>query len=95
MTDYARQIKNKLDVVTLNREDFEQLCKDRLDFGFDSIYFRYSEVIEELGFLKEAEAYRQKTHFDRQRFCEARKQHFYQCLEQLLHAHEDLSNNEK
>lgn len=95
MTDYAKKIKNKLDAITLSREDFEQLCKDRLDFGFDSIYFRYSEAIEELSFFKEAEAHRRGEHFDRKKFCNSKKQHFYQCLEQLLHAHENLNNDEK
>lgn len=89
MTDYAKGIKDKLDVVTLSREDFETLCKDRLDFGFDSIYFRYSEAIEELGYYKEIEARRIGEHFDKKRWMDGRKMHFYGCLEQLLHAHED------
>ena len=89
MTDYAKGIKEKLDIVTLSREDFETLCKDRLDFGFDSIYFRYSEAIEELSYYKEAEAHRSGEHFDRKRFCDNRKMHFYGCLEQLLRAHEE------
>ena len=86
MTDYA---KEKLDIVTLSREDFETLCKDRLDFGFDSIYFRYSEAIEELGYYKEIEARRTGEHFNKQCWMDGRKMHFYNCLEQLLHAHED------
>ena len=92
MTDYARNIKDKLDVVTLRKEDFNELAKDRIDFGFDSIYFRYSEAIEELSHLKEQEARRAGEHFDRKRFCDARKMHFYQCLEQLLRAHEGDNN---
>ena len=89
MTDYAKKIKNKLDVVTLSCEDFNTICKDRLDFGFDSIYFRYSEAIEELSYYKEMEARRFGKDFDRKHFCDSRKMHFYSCLEQLLHAHED------
>lgn len=88
MTDYAKGIKEKLDIVTLSREDFETLCKDRLDFGFDSIYFRYSEAIEELGYYKEIEARRTGEHFDKKHWVDGRKMHFYGCLEQLLHAHE-------
>lgn len=89
MTDYAKGIKEKLDIVTLSREDFDTLCKDRLDFGFDSIYFRYSEAIEELGYYKEIEARRTGEHFDKKRWMDERKMHFYSCLEQLLRAHED------
>ena len=89
MTDYAKSIKEKLDIVTLSREDFDTLCKDRLDFGFDSIYFRYSEAIEELSGYKEAEARSSGQNFNRKHFCDSRKMHFYNCLEQLLRAHED------
>ena len=89
MTDYAQKIKNKLDIVTLSSEDFNAICKDRLDFGFDSIYFRYSEAIEELSWFKEAEARRNgNISFNRKNWCDTRRQHFYMCLEQLLHAHE-------
>ena len=89
MTDYAKSLKDKLDIVTMSREDFNTICKDRLDFGFDSIYFRYSEAIEELSWFKEAEAHRNGNHsFNRKHWCDTRRQHFYMCLEQLLHAHE-------
>ena len=88
MTDYAKSLKDKLDVVTLSREDFNAICKDRLDFGFDSIYFRYSEVVEELSWFKEAEARREGGNFNRKNWCETRRQHFYMCLEQLTRAHE-------
>ena len=88
MTDYAKSLKDKLDIVTLSREDFNTIYKDRLDFGFDSIYFRYSEVVEELSWFKEAEARREGRNFNRKNWCETRRQHFYMCLEQLTHAHE-------
>lgn len=87
MTDYAKNIKERLDVVTVNREDLNTLAKDRLDFGFDSIYFRYSEAIDELA------AYMSKVdHIDpieARRRLSHRKMHFYNALEQLVHAHEE------
>ena len=89
MTDETRKIKEKLDVTYVSSEALNQLIKDRLDFGFDSIYFRYSEAIEELSYYKEMEARRSGEHFDRKHFCDSRKMHFYGCLEQLLRAHED------
>jgi hypothetical protein len=72
--------------VCVDREELEKVCKDRLDFGFDSIYFRYAEVCDELA------AYMARAdHIDpveaRHRM-NGRKMHFYQALEQLLHAHE-------
>jgi hypothetical protein len=65
------------------------LIKDRLDFGFDSIYFRYAEIVDELSWFKLAEAKKEGRHFDRKTFCDTKKMHFYNCLEQLLHAHEE------
>lgn len=88
MTDYAKNIKDKLDVVTLRKEDFNELAKDRIDFGFDSIYFRYSEIVEELSWYKETEARRAGTNFNRKHWCDSKRMHFYNCLEQLMHAHE-------
>lgn len=87
MTDYAKKMKEKLDVVTVSRDDFDALCKDRLDFGFDSIYFRYAEVCDELA------AYMSRAdHIDpveaRHRM-NGRKMHFYQALEQLVQAHSE------
>ena len=86
MTDYAKGIKEKLDIVTLSREDFETLCKDRLDFGFDSIYFRYAEVCDELAvYMARANG---TSPIDERRCMSGRKMHFYNALEQLLHAHD-------
>lgn len=81
MTDYAKNIKDKLDIVTLRKEDFNELAKDRIDFGFDSIYFRYSEIVEELSWYKEAEARRNSSNFNRKHWCDTRRMHFYNCLE--------------
>lgn len=86
MTEYAKKMKEKLDVVTVSRDDFDALCKDRLDFGFDSIYFRYAEALDELAAYKAiveridpVQVRKQLSH---------RKMHFYNALEQLLHAHD-------
>ena len=91
MTDYAKSLKEKLDIVRLPREDFDELAKDRLDFGFDSIYFRYAEVCDELA------AYMSRAdHIDpveARRRMNGRKQHFYMTLEQLVHAHPKEDEN--
>lgn len=90
MTDYAKNIKDKLDVVTLRKEDFNELAKDRIDFGFDSIYFRYAELCDELALYK---AKADKTDpFHERKIMGHRKMHFYNALEQLLHAHEPEDN---
>lgn len=91
MTDYAKSLKEKLDIVRLPREDFDELAKDRLDFGFDSIYFRYAEVCDELA------AYMSRADHidpvDAHRRMNGRKQHFYMTLEQLVHAHPKEDEN--
>ncbi len=86
MNDYTKKIKDKLDVVTLTHEDFNEIIKDRLDFGFDSIYFRYAEVCDELAAYK-AELHRTDPVSERKHM-DHKKMHFYQALEQLVHAHE-------
>ena len=83
-----KRMKYKLDLVSIHRDDYNMILKDRLDFGFDSIYFRYSEAIEELSWFKEREALKNGRDFDRRRWCDTKRQHFYGALEQLLHAHE-------
>ena len=70
-------------------KELDQIKKDRLDFGFDSIYFRYSELVEELSWHKEIEARRQNEHFNRGAWCTSKRMHFYECLEQFVHAHQD------
>ena len=87
MTNKGKYIKEKIDKTYISNETLNQIIKDRIDFGFDSIYFRYAEVIEELSWFKLAEAKRERKSFDRKEFCNTRKMHFYNCLEQLLQAH--------
>lgn len=95
MTTYKIDIQEMVsDVVQKTVKDYERIAKDRLDFGFDSIYFRYSEAIEELSYYKLKEARQNgNLNFDRKSFCDTRKMHFYNCLEQLLRCHEDGIND--
>ena len=87
MTPEAKRIKDILEraEVIVDRKELDKIIKDRLDFGFDSIYFRYAEVCDELA------AYMARAdHIDpvdaRLRM-NGRKMHFYQALEQLVQAH--------
>ena len=75
-------------------KELDQIKKDRLDFGFDSIYFRYSEAIEELSWYKEIEARRGNRTFNREAWCDSKRMHFYECLEQLVHAHPEGETND-
>lgn len=79
----------KLNIAIADKEEIEQVYKDRLDFGFDSIYFRYACAIEELSRYKMGEKtnphYNDKGYWDR--WANDKKMHFYTTLEQLTHAH--------
>lgn len=94
MTDLTKYIQDKLErtQVTVEKKELEQVCKDRIDFGFDSIYFRYAEVCDELAAYKVLVD--RKDPIQARREMNHRKMHFYQALEQLLHAHEDEEHNE-
>ena len=85
MTERAKEIAAKLNKTVIDTDVCNTIIKDRLDFGFDSIYFRYAEVCDELA------AYMARAdHIDpveaRHRM-NGRKMHFYQALEQLVQAH--------
>ena len=88
MTDEAKNIAEKLNRTVVNRDELNRVLKDRLDFGFDSIYFRYAIVIDELAKYKERE-----KHQDMEHWANAQKMHFYNTLEKLVHAHEDSKWN--
>ena len=92
MIDTMKQLKTASNVVAVEKNELEILLKDRLDFGFDSIYFRYAEALDELAAYKAIveridpiQARKQLSH---------RKQHFYMALEQLVHAHDQEDDKE-
>lgn len=72
------------DIKIITKEDYEKLYKDRINFGFDSIYFRYATAIDELKTLKEKVEGRNYDAWAQQ--C---KGHFYKTLEQLVQAHKE------
>ena len=80
----AKRIKEVLDVAYVSKTELNTLLKDRLDFGFDSIYFRYAILADEVARLRAKES----KDYERERSrVETEKMHFYNCLEQLLQAH--------
>ena len=87
MTPEAKRIKEKLErkELVVDRKELDKVVKDRLDFGFDSIYFRYAEVCDELA-AYQAVVDHVPAHEARKRM-NGRKMHFYQALEQLVQAH--------
>lgn len=88
----AKRIKEKLDVAHVSKTELDTLLKDRLDFGFDSIYFRYAEICDELAFYKAF--YDKSNPIDERKRMNGRKMHFYDTLEQLLQAHVQEGKND-
>lgn len=83
----AKRIKEKLDVAHVSKTELDTLLKDGLDFGFDSIYFRYAEVCDELAMYKAK--YNNTNPIEERKQMNNRKMHFYEALEQLLQAHKE------
>lgn len=86
MDKRTREMFDKLNTVTLSRDNYNMILTDRLDFGFDSLYFRYAELCDELAAYKAA--YNHTNPVDERKYMNGRKMHFYDALEQLLHAHD-------
>lgn len=86
MNREAQKLVEKLNKVYVDRDELNRVCKDRLDFGFDSIYFRFAEVCDELAVYKARVEHTDPI--EEKRRMSGRKQHFYMALEQLVRAHE-------
>lgn len=86
MNREAQKLVEKLNKVYVDRDELNRVCKDRLDFGFDSIYFRFAEVCDELAIYKARVEH--SDPIEEKRRMNSRKQHFYMTLEQLVHAHD-------
>ena len=93
MTPEAKRIKEILErkEVVVDRKELDKIVKDRLDFGFDSIYFRYAEVCDELAAYQSVVDH-VPAHEARKRM-NGRKMHFYQALEQLVQAHPEREDD--
>ena len=86
MDKRTREMYDKLNIITLNRDDYNMIYKDRLDFGVDSIYFRYAELCDEIAMYKAI--FNHTDPIQERKNMNNRKMHFYKTLEQLIHAHD-------
>lgn len=72
--------------LQITEKELDRLEKDRLHFGFDSIYFRYAEAVDELAMWKAKTNHTSLE--DELKQAKIKKMHFYSTLEQLLRIHE-------
>ena len=48
MTEKAKEIKDKLDMVYVNREELRQLAVDKQGYAFDSLVYRFKDYQSKL-----------------------------------------------
>lgn len=75
--------KNK---ILVDNDDLNEILKDRIDFAFDSIYFRYTLIRNELAVYKAKESHDLEKEL---RFAHNDEMHFYNTLEQILKCHQE------
>ena len=73
--------KNK---TLVDNDDLNKILKDRIDFAFDSIYFRYALIRNELAVYIAKESHDWEKEL---RFAHNDEMHFYNALEQILNCH--------
>ena len=83
---FAEALREEDSNVTISKEEHQKLVTERLAFGFDSIYFRYSAVVDELVRYKVKDLANAGKDFSNWANCQ--KMHFYNVLEQLTGAHD-------
>lgn len=90
MTDKAKYIKDTLDTVSINREELNKLCEDRLAYIYDSLCFRYIIAREKAALYEFEEAHMAgKTH-DKNYYLKLAKRdelRFFEILDDLIGEH--------
>lgn len=83
---FAEALREEDPNVAIPKEEHQKLITERLAFGFDSIYFRYAAVVDELARYKAKDPANRGRDFSNWANCQ--KMHFYNVLEQLTGAHD-------
>lgn len=92
MTQQEKQkISDTLNSTRISTTTLNQLIQDRNDFGFDSIYFRYAIMRDELAVLRARVS--SKDYQREQETANVDKMHFYNALEQWTQVHQEGEKN--
>ena len=83
---FAEALREEDSNVTIPKEEHQKLITERLAFGFDSIYFRYAAVVDELAHYKTKDPANMGKDFSSWASCQ--KMHFWHVLERLTGAHD-------
>lgn len=76
-------------VTLINQQQLNKLLLQRINFAFDSLYFRYAMAIDELAKYKEEENRRNGSCRNVKTWADGQKMHFYKVLEEILEAHSE------
>lgn len=76
-------IKEKLNVTTVNNDIWNRILSERLNYAFDSLYFKFALAIKELGEYKQREAVANNEEFHRKKWVSVQLMNFHQTLEEL------------
>ena len=52
MIDTARKIKDRLNVVQVDRDELNKLIDERNDWGYDALCMRFEQIVNELVYYK-------------------------------------------
>lgn len=86
----SENLKEKLDVTLIQNDELNKILYERLNFAFDSLYFRYAAAIDELATYKVNDYKRNgRDPESAKRWADNQKMHFYDVLEQILEAHSE------
>lgn len=86
--------KNKNKIMPIERQELDKLLSQRINFAFDSLYFRYAMAIDELARYKEEENRRNGSCANIKRWADSQKMQFYKVLDEILEPY-PKENNQK
>lgn len=84
MDNNKKEMLEKLNVTTINNDLWNKVLIKRLNYAFDSLYFRFALAIKELGEYMQKEAIANNENFLRKKWEKAQMMSFQQTLEELL-----------
>lgn len=93
MTEKAKEIKNKLDMVYVNREELRQLAIDKQGYAFDSLIYRFKDYQSRLFpfEVQEAKVTRNMSEWDAREWVRSRHDRdlmrFIQILDEAIGEH--------
>ena len=90
MTNQAKQIKDVMNKVYVDKEELNEVCEQRLAYGFDSLVMRYEKARDAQARLEYEKSRKDGTMRDEDYFIEQAirdKMRFIQILNEIIGEH--------